>query len=523
MNLFKLLRARIVFSLLLWATLSLFFQQNLFAQAPPEAIATNEGMLTIGTEKGNDCYECQGLYLNGKELLHDRYVSIAAAYPSFQNPQLVKVSSSGGGSCCPPVSYVLDFSVTPHLLLEMDFGNDISRSANGVVFTQHAGTNEFGDDLLGVYEYVWGSGKPDLKKKTPQYTRGPISQKKSPQDVLGDPIVRAPLVKLMGAKQFALFRHYTAIAPEELNISDNHIIAGSGCVPHACTSQFGLFVIDSRKKLAWAVEGEDDLDGQRSGRLWGVLSASNPVPRDAIRRWLSHYNIAYSTVTSVPLAPALAQEYASRSGDGINGSPPPVPDKSGKIAMRAEAAVEQHTSISPVVLFKTLASSIFIVTAIRDNGDAFQGSAVAVSPTVLLTNCHVVGGSSSIALAQGNAKLGATLISADVDADRCILQSERPLGAFAPIRPYDGLNIGERVYSIGAPAGLELTMSDGLLSGKRTLSGRRLVQTTAPISHGSSGGGLFDEAGNLIGITTFFLKDSENLNFAISAEDYLRR
>jgi S1-C subfamily serine protease len=184
---------------------------------------------------------------------------------------------------------------------------------------------------------------------------------------------------------------------------------------------------------------------------------------------------------------------------------------------------DRHDAISPVALFKTLAPSIFIVDAIRNSGDEFQGSAVAVSSKVLLTNCHVVADSSSITLTQKNIKLKATLISADVDADRCILQSEQPLATYTPIRPYDDLSIDERVYSIGAPAGLELTMSDGLISGKRTLAGRRLIQTTAPISPGSSGGGLFDEAGNLVGITTFRLKDSENLNFAISAEDYLNR
>jgi S1-C subfamily serine protease len=66
-----------------------------------------------------------------------------------------------------------------------------------------------------------------------------------------------------------------------------------------------------------------------------------------------------------------------------------------------------------------------------------------------------------------------------------------------------------------------VTISHGLLSGKRTTSDRRLIQTTAAISPGSSGGGLFDEAENLIGITTFRLEDAENLNFAISAQDYL--
>jgi serine protease Do len=48
------------------------------------------------------------------------------------------------------------------------------------------------------------------------------------------------------------------------------------------------------------------------------------------------------------------------------------------------------------------------------------------------------------------------------------------------------------------------------------------VQTTAPISPGSSGGGLFDQSGNLVGITSFTLRDSQGLNFAIAVEDYFR-
>jgi S1-C subfamily serine protease len=218
------------------------------------------------------------------------------------------------------------------------------------------------------------------------------------------------------------------------------------------------------------------------------------------------------------LPPSIAQKY-STSGS----SSPETQDKSGKIKVALDTSNERHDVLSPIQLFKTLAPDIYIVNAKRTNGDEFQGSAVAVSSTDLLTNCHVVVDSSSITLEQKDSVTKAALISANVDADRCVLRSDRPLAAFAPIRPYDSLQVGEKVYSIGAPAGLELTISDGLLSGKRTTSDRRLVQTTAAISPGSSGGGLFDEAGNLIGITTFRLKDTENLNFAISAEDYLSR
>ncbi len=82
--------------------------------------------------------------------------------------------------------------------------------------------------------------------------------------------------------------------------------------------------------------------------------------------------------------------------------------------------------------------------------------------------------------------------------------------------------MGERVYTIGAPIGLELTLGEGIISGLRSHKDRRLVQTSAPISGGSSGGGLFDAYGNLVGITTFLLREAQNLNFAIAAEDFTK-
>src|SRR5258708_13155052 len=66
---------------------------------------------------------------------------------------------------------------------------------------------------------------------------------------------------------------------------------------------------------------------------------------------------------------------------------------------------------------------------------------------------------------------------------------------------------------------MELTISNGIVSGFREASGGvKLIQTTAPISAGSSGGGLFDDQGRLVGITTLVAKDSQNLNFPISPQ-----
>ena len=90
----------------------------------------------------------------------------------------------------------------------------------------------------------------------------------------------------------------------------------------------------------------------------------------------------------------------------------------------------------------------------------------------------------------------------------------------AGLRRVDTLEIGEPVYAIGNPLRFERTLSDGLISGKRRFGEVRMLQTSAPISPGSSGGGLFDSRGNLVGITTSSLKSAQSINFAIPAEDY---
>ena len=92
------------------------------------------------------------------------------------------------------------------------------------------------------------------------------------------------------------------------------------------------------------------------------------------------------------------------------------------------------------------------------------------------------------------------------------------------VRSYDSLQVGEAAYTLGSPVGLELTLSNGIVSGRRDEEQRHYVQTTAPISPGSSGGGLFDARGNLIGITTLALVGRErlnqSLNFAIPADAF---
>ncbi len=79
----------------------------------------------------------------------------------------------------------------------------------------------------------------------------------------------------------------------------------------------------------------------------------------------------------------------------------------------------------------------------------------------------------------------------------------------------DRLSVGERVVAIGNPQGLENTISDGLISGIRENDGVKLIQTSVPVTHGSSGGPLFNMQGEVIGIVTAGIKEAGNLNFAV--------
>jgi S1-C subfamily serine protease len=148
------------------------------------------------------------------------------------------------------------------------------------------------------------------------------------------------------------------------------------------------------------------------------------------------------------------------------------------------------------------------------------GSAVAISDSELLTNCHVVEDFDEVKIMRAKDEQTAKVISRNADADRCVLRATAKLPKWVSVRPYEDIKVGERAVTIGTPQGLELTVAEGIVSSKRVFNRSRVIQTSAPISQGSSGGGLFDARGHLLGITTFYFKGGQNLNFALAAEEF---
>jgi tetratricopeptide (TPR) repeat protein len=153
-----------------------------------------------------------------------------------------------------------------------------------------------------------------------------------------------------------------------------------------------------------------------------------------------------------------------------------------------------------------------------------QGSGFFIDERHVITNRHVVedGSHAEVKLKNGRTYAVAGIVAEDTDNDLVLLRVNIPRDAGH--RPLT-INASEprkgtEVYVLGAPRGLEFSVSRGIVSAIRAVSGMtsdRVVQTDASISPGNSGGPLINAAGEVVGVASFIRTDGENLGFAQGA------
>ncbi len=146
-----------------------------------------------------------------------------------------------------------------------------------------------------------------------------------------------------------------------------------------------------------------------------------------------------------------------------------------------------------------------------------QGSGVILSSGRVATNCRVVERGASYQVVRDTQIIPATLYAEDGDKDICLLDAEGLQGRPAQLGKAARLEVGDPVYAVGAPQGLEPALSNGIVAQLRG-GPSPLIQTTAAISPGSVGGGLFDRQGRLVGLTTLYRENGKSLNFAMPVE-----
>lgn len=162
---------------------------------------------------------------------------------------------------------------------------------------------------------------------------------------------------------------------------------------------------------------------------------------------------------------------------------------------------------------KTLGSIVLLTCTVPEGTS--QGSGVILSADgTIVTNFHVVEGASKISVTFNDKTVyDGTVVIQDYDVvkDLAVLKINKTGLAPVTLGDSDALVVGEKVVAIGSPYGYSNTVSEGIISAIRD----KELQTTAPISHGSSGGALFNTKGELVGITYAGVDVAQNLGFAI--------
>ncbi len=152
-----------------------------------------------------------------------------------------------------------------------------------------------------------------------------------------------------------------------------------------------------------------------------------------------------------------------------------------------------------------------------------EGSAFVVrhttNSTLLITNLHVVSGSSLVNLkwSDGRQDSGVVIANAGGDtpqADLALIEIQGVVGRVLILKNSPP-GVGADVVAIGSPQGLEFSLTRGVLSSLR--DNAQILQIDAPINPGNSGGPILDKSGCVVGVATFKLDDSEGLNFGIAS------
>jgi tetratricopeptide (TPR) repeat protein len=170
-------------------------------------------------------------------------------------------------------------------------------------------------------------------------------------------------------------------------------------------------------------------------------------------------------------------------------------------------------------IYREYGPAVVVVIAVDDLGRPMgQGSGfIARSDGAMVTNYHVISMASDVRVKRGSkGEKVEGVIYADPENDLAIIKLEGKNFPAVKLGDADKVRVGERIYVIGSPRGLENTISEGIISGIREVNGtRKILQMTASISPGSSGGPVFNEKGEVVGVATFLIEETQNLNFAM--------
>ena len=156
--------------------------------------------------------------------------------------------------------------------------------------------------------------------------------------------------------------------------------------------------------------------------------------------------------------------------------------------------------------YVAVAVSVLRVEAPRQRGGFALGSAVAVAPDKVVTNCHVTREALAVNVLRGGLRYAAAAQAADVAHDLCLLDVPGLGATPARLGRATALAIGQSVTALGYTGGTGIQNSTGEVVRLHRYDGACVIQSSNFFNSGASGGGLFDDEGRLVGILTFRLR-----------------
>ncbi len=183
-----------------------------------------------------------------------------------------------------------------------------------------------------------------------------------------------------------------------------------------------------------------------------------------------------------------------------------------------------HAQTAQEIAKKAFGSTVLLVMEDGSGQPLSLGSGFFVRDGEIASNLHVIKGA-----AKGYAKLVGQKTKYDIEGitavdpqrDLVVLKISAASSPVLSLGKSDAVQVGEPIYAIGNPQGLEGTFSQGIVSSIRKVGADKLLQITAPISPGSSGGPVLNGRGEVIGISVATFRGGQNLNFAIPSS-YLK-
>ena len=211
-----------------------------------------------------------------------------------------------------------------------------------------------------------------------------------------------------------------------------------------------------------------------------------------------------------------SDQAASGPSNAASGAQERVAEKSEKPSPIAPA------KLTTAQIADRATPSVVVVENFNEDGQkAGQGSGYVFSGDgVIITNYHVIRGAKALTVrVPGKEPYQVdSILGYEIEHDLAALQLTGTSLPALVTETVEEPKVGDRVVAIGAPLGLESTVSEGIVSALRNAGTMHIIQTTASISPGSSGGPLLNEYGKVIGLTTSTVRDGQSLNFVVSAK-----